>query len=97
MNANPRSLDRLLRAAAAAPHRATTPLSCAAEARILAAWRQPGEAWDGFVPVSFFRRGLALTGALAALALALSLWQFQKTPTDEWRLPTTVFNLASMQ
>jgi hypothetical protein len=64
-------LDRLLKAAAAAPKPTASPLPFAVEARVLAAWRRGEPDSELAALVSLFRRGLACACGVAMLVTTL--------------------------
>ena len=75
MNPMDRYLDRLLRSAAGSPARPGEAYSLATEARVLAALRSARASFGSEAAnlISLFRRGLAIAGACAAVAVLLSL------------------------
>lgn len=93
----PDPLDRLLNAAARAPSRPPDELPVRVVTRTLAAWRAPRLDESGLALLTLFRRGLALAGALAAVSVALSIWEMHRATPDIWNVPDTVFNVASLQ
>lgn len=80
-------LDRLFRAAAAAPQEGAPELSPAIETRILAHWRLARSEGEGGSLVAFLRLGLAWACVVVLLSAALS-WQVRETGAAEEMLET---------
>jgi len=90
-------LGRLLRSAAQGPTPAVGELPFATEARVLARWRSGLDEDAGSAVLALFRRGLALAGALAAITVAVSLWEMRHNAADVWAVSDAVINVASIQ
>jgi hypothetical protein len=90
-------LERLLRSAAQASGREIGDLPFAVQSRVLAGWRRGSAEDSGLAVLALLRRGLALTGALALLTVALSLWQMHRNASDVWAVSDTVINVALIQ
>jgi hypothetical protein len=90
-------LDRLLRSAAQSPPRVLGALPFATETRVLTGWRSEQSEDSSLGLLHLFRRGLALAGALAALTVAVSLWEMSRSAKDVWAVSDTVINVASIQ
>lgn len=97
MNPMNQNLDRLLRAAAAAPAPETAPLPFGVETRVLAQWRGGGapDVWLSLLPV--LRRGLVCACVLTLTVVVLSLRQMHETADDAMSFPNAVVNLAAMR
>ena len=95
MNSMDRILDRLLRAAAHAPHPAAE-LSFATEARVLAQWRRSRSEAEAGGLVRWLQRGFALACALTAVIAAISLTETRQPAADVWDVSNAVVNLAAL-
>lgn len=74
-------LQRLLRAAAAAPAAPVGELSFAVESRVLSAWRQRDVGGELAALIGLFRRGLMLA-SVVAVAVAFVSWQSAQEPVS---------------
>lgn len=94
MNPMDRHLDRLFKAAAAAPKEQPGELAFAVEARVLTHWRASRS--EGEMPflLPLFRKGLAFACALMVASLALSWREMSRRSADEQTLANAVVNLA---
>lgn len=90
-------LNRLLRAAAAAPRSVSTELPFRVEARVLAAWRASRSEPDPVGILHLLRQGLALASVITALAVGGTYWQINRVANDVWTMPNAVVRAASLQ
>jgi hypothetical protein len=98
MNAPKTALERLLTSAAAAPARATRPLSHGFEGRVLAALRNGDTESELAAILPLFRRGLAFACGLTALVTTVC-WLSLNRPApnlavEEFALSADAMNLA---
>lgn len=91
------TLDRLLRAAAAAGRKQAAEVPLAVEARVLSGWRVGGGADEplGLLPV--FRRGLAFACLLMLAALILGATRIHDLTSERWTYSNVVASLALTQ
>jgi hypothetical protein len=97
MSSMDKHLDRLLKAAAAAPMEAPQELPFAVEARVLAHWRASQTVDAGQGVLRLFRLGLACAGTLMVAAAVVSLIEIRQTSADQWDLPNATVNMALMR
>jgi hypothetical protein len=100
MNPLDKSLDRLLRAAAAArtePIPETEPLPSGWEERILAEWRRSGKEADLTEVLRILRRGLVLACLIMTVSLLFSLARHSHDAGDEWTYARMSVNIALNQ
>jgi hypothetical protein len=95
-----RYLERLFHAAAAAPAPPTEEFSFAVEARVLQAFRaaRAGVGAEAAGLITLFRRGLAVAGACAAIAVLVSI-EIQPAEPDVLADPETAltFEIAAVR
>ena len=91
------SLDRLLKAAAAAPRPAVGELPFAVENRVLADWRSPLRERELPNLVPLFRRGLAFACVLMVAAMAVGLTQGRPSSAEDWASLDADVNMALMR
>ncbi len=92
-----RSLDRLLRSAAAAQQPAAAVMPYAVEARTLAAWRARGSAGSEFAAgLRLLRYGLGVACAVALVTVSLS-WRGTQSDTDDlYAISNATANIAML-
>lgn len=94
MNSIDNYLDRLLRAAAAAPEQSPGELPFPVEAQVLGHWRSARAQSQSPWLLPWLRTGLACACLLMVAALVLSLQHMNRSAEEEWTMPSAVVNLA---
>jgi len=94
MNWTDPRLDRLLRAAAAAPQKKPGELPFPVVARVLGHWRSARAQGSSPWLLPWLRMGLACACLLMLLACWLSLQHLDRSREDDWTVPSAVVNLA---
>jgi hypothetical protein len=90
------TLDRLLRAAAAAGRRQAVEVPFGLEARVMNGWRVVGAAEPlSLLPV--FRRGLACACLLMLVALILGATRIHDLTSERWTYSNAIASLALSQ
>jgi hypothetical protein len=91
------TLDRLLRAAAAAGRERTVEVPFALEARVLRGRRVAGTAMEPLSLLPVFRRGLAFACLLMLAALILGATRIHDLTNERWTYSNPVASLALTQ
>jgi hypothetical protein len=94
MNSIDKCLDRLLRAAAAAPQDQPGELPFTIEARVLGRWRSSRAQGQSPWLLPWLRIGLACACLVMLAAFVLSLQHLNRSSEEEWTMPSAVVNLA---
>jgi hypothetical protein len=94
MNSIDQHLDRLLRAAAAAPAKQPGELPFAVEGRVLGQWRTLRSQAPSPWLLPWLRIGLACACLVTLTACLLSLQRLNRSSEEEWTMPSAVVNLA---
>lgn len=91
------TLDRLLRAAAAAGRDQAVEVPFALEARVMGGWRVAGAGGEPLSLLPIFRRGLAFACLLMLAALILGATRIHDLTSERWTYSNAVASLALTQ